>query len=266
MGVKYFVSSDIHSFFDIWMLALESAGFDINNPEHKIILCGDLLDRGDQSLECYQFAKNMIDQDRFIYIRGNHEDLLFDACKQCGRTHIGSHHISNGTIKTIGQLMNKTEYDVLCTVYSVSEWEQFVEPVLEFIRKNTLDYYELGKFVFVHGWVPTTADENGYECVHENWRDGGWSEARWANGMEQAHFELLVPDKTVVCGHWHTSWGHSRYHNEGGEWDPKTANFHPYIDKGIVALDACTAYTRMINVAVVEEKDGEWTIKIEEAD
>lgn len=265
MSTKYFISSDIHSFFDVWMAALQQAGFSKYNTEHKIIVCGDLFDRGNQSRECFEFVSDMIQQDRLIYIRGNHEDLLFDACRQCGRTHIGSHHVSNGTIKTIGNLMNKTEYDILCSVYTSEEWNDFVEPVLRFIDNNAKDYYEVDDFIFVHGWVPTTADEEGHECVHENWREGDWKEARWSNGMEQAHFKLTVPDKTVVCGHWHTSWGHSRYHKDGSEWDLKDANFYPYIDKGIIALDACTAYTSMINVAVLNKEEGKWTIHTPQA-
>ena len=46
--MKYFVSSDIHGFFDEWMFALKRENFDISNPEHKIIVCGDLFDRGRQ--------------------------------------------------------------------------------------------------------------------------------------------------------------------------------------------------------------------------
>ena len=58
--IKYFCSSDIHSFYTEWMLALKSKGFDANNPDHKIIVCGDLLDRGHESIECINFMKNMI--------------------------------------------------------------------------------------------------------------------------------------------------------------------------------------------------------------
>ena len=53
--MKFFVSSDIHGFFDEWQLALNNAGFDINNPNHKIIICGDLFDRGRQSKEIVNF-------------------------------------------------------------------------------------------------------------------------------------------------------------------------------------------------------------------
>ena len=33
--MKYFVSSDIHGFFDEWQSALNEKGFDLNNPEHN---------------------------------------------------------------------------------------------------------------------------------------------------------------------------------------------------------------------------------------
>jgi len=46
--MKYFVSSDIHGHFDEWMNSLAAKGFDINNPQHKIVLCGDIFDRGHQ--------------------------------------------------------------------------------------------------------------------------------------------------------------------------------------------------------------------------
>ena len=72
--MKYFVSSDIHGFFDEWMLALKREHFDINNPEHKIIVCGDLFDRGRRPKQIIDFI--LSHKDKIIVIRGNHEDLL----------------------------------------------------------------------------------------------------------------------------------------------------------------------------------------------
>lgn len=72
--MKYFVSADIHGFYDEWQLALKEKGFDINNSEHKIILCGDLFDRGRQPKEIIDFV--LTHKDKVILIRGNHEDLM----------------------------------------------------------------------------------------------------------------------------------------------------------------------------------------------
>ena len=77
--IKYFACSDIHSFYDEWMLALTNYGFDKTNPDHKVIVCGDLFDRGPQSRECFEFVKTLHSQDRLIYVKGNHEELLFDC-------------------------------------------------------------------------------------------------------------------------------------------------------------------------------------------
>ncbi len=35
--MKYFVSGDIHGFYDEWQNALKDKGFNLDNSEHKII-------------------------------------------------------------------------------------------------------------------------------------------------------------------------------------------------------------------------------------
>ena len=53
-----------------------------------------------------------------------------------------------------------------------------------------------------------------------DWRNADkimWDKARWINGIEAAHAGIIEPGKIIVCGHWHCSFGHSRYENDGGE-------------------------------------------------
>lgn len=250
---RYFCSSDIHSYYDIWMIVLNKLGFDLSNKNHIVVLCGDLFDRGPQSVECYNFVKKLHAEGRLIYIRGNHEDLLFDCVAGLeGKKSLGSHHISNGTIKTIAHFLNCSEYDVLCCVYENQQLQEFKDDVLQFINDTCVDYFELGDKVFVHGWVPTTEDENCCEIISENWRDGDWSHARWECGFDAWRRKLVPADKTVVCGHWHTSYGWSDFRGYS-EWGPD-ACFDVFIDKGIIALDACTAYTKSVNVLVLDEE------------
>ena len=90
-----------------------------------------------------------------------------------------------------------------------------------------------------------------------HWRDvipSLWNKARWINGMEAAHHGILEPGKTIVCGHWHTSFGHCHYEGDGGEFDNKP-NFAPFYDEGIIALDACTACTGKVNCIVLEDEE-----------
>ena len=61
-----------------------------------------------------------------------------------------------------------------------------------------------------------------------------------------------VEGKTIICGHYHTSWGHAYLHDDGFEWGKDVAKFEPFIDDGIIAIDACTAYTGKVNCIVIE--------------
>ena len=82
MTTKYFVVSDVHSFFSLLMQKLEEQGFDITNPCHKIILCGDGYDRGKEAKQMQDFLVSMMQQNRLIYVCGNHEDLLIDMVQE----------------------------------------------------------------------------------------------------------------------------------------------------------------------------------------
>lgn len=235
------------------MLSLHEKGFEENNLEHKIIICGDLFDRGDQSIECYEFVKRMKDQNRLIYIRGNHEDLLIRCVSELTHNrHIGHHHISNGTIKTLSHFMNCSEYDILCNCIDYKIFKNVTDNLLSFIDNTSIDYFELGDKIFVHGWVPTTSDEDNYEVIDINWREGDWEHARWECGFDAWRCKLIPEGKTVVCGHWHTSYGWSEFRGRS-EWG-NDAEFIPFIDNGIIAVDACTAYTHLVNVVVFNER------------
>ena len=76
MGKKFFVTSDVHSFFDELMTALTEKGFDRGNKDHILCICGDLFDRGTQPRQLFEFVKELRAQDRLIYVAGNHESLI----------------------------------------------------------------------------------------------------------------------------------------------------------------------------------------------
>ena len=251
--VKYFVTSDTHGFFDVFYKALLDQGFEIDNPDHKLIICGDLLDRGSQTVEIFEFIRSL--GDRVIYIRGNHEDLLRDCMTEIEAGMIPrTHHFHNGTVKTICQFCGQNEWivydptwrDKICAI---------MQPILDWIDEKCVDYFEVGDYVFVHGWVPC------YQGL-DDFRDAtkeDWQQARWDNGMEMWKYpKCRVVGKTVVCGHWHCSWGWSHIKQERKEY-PKTnridweKSFEPFVEDGIIAIDACTAYSGICNVIVVEE-------------
>lgn len=286
---KYFACSDIHSFYDEWMLALKNKKFNIDNPEHIIIICGDLFDRGPKSFECLNFAIKMLKQNRAICIKGNHECMLEDIFS---RGYLENYDIHNMTNKTIYQLTN---------IYpdNSGDWRRTLELTRVAIQKckenknlmyylhNCKYYYDLGNYVFVHGWLPFEASEIDYHKA----KDYDWiNSAVWYNGMEQWFLKNTIENKTIVCGHWSTSFGNYNFHNSKHEdinkamvymtdnelnkiikckdnkenifetkWFPKLYNKYvdtkPFIDKGIIALDASTYYSRRVNCIVINEKD-----------
>ena len=71
--------------------------------------------------------------------------------------------------------------------------------------------------------------------------------------MEAAHHGIIEPGKTIVCGHWNSSFGHSHYEGDGYEFDDNP-NFDPYYGEGIIALDACTPLSRKVNCIVIQSK------------
>jgi predicted phosphohydrolase len=102
--MKYFVTSDIHSFFSAFKQALDEAGFDKKNKEHILIVDGDLLDRGEETLKTIKFIKS-IPKSRRILIRGNHEYLFRDLVR---RGKALEHDYANCTLKSLLNL-NKEE-------------------------------------------------------------------------------------------------------------------------------------------------------------
>ena len=118
-----------------------------------------------------------------------------------------------------------------------------------------VNYYEDGNYIFVHGWIPSLG---GYPTklpmtYMEDWRhanEEAWRSARWDNGIEASR-AVREPGKTIFCGHWHCSYGHAVLEGKGSEFDDD-ADFTPYYGEGIVALDACTVHSHMVNCVVVE--------------
>lgn len=76
--MRYYVVSDIHGFYSQLIAALNQAGFFADQQPHKLVVPGDLFDRGKEAKELEAFISDLMDTDLVILIRGNHEDLYED--------------------------------------------------------------------------------------------------------------------------------------------------------------------------------------------
>lgn len=274
---KYFVVSDVHSFYDELMKALDEKGFQTDNSDHYLIVAGDLFDRGPKTRELYDFVNRL--GNRFIYVRGNHEDLLEDCVADIvsGRF-IGRHHFGNGTVRTVANFCELEDEWELAVSRRPETLNQLVytktRSLLEFIASKAVDYFELGDYIFVHGWVPTINENLGpfskkpLRLAPKEWWDDQedyssrdiWRDARWTNGMQAWKDGCVIPGKTIVCGHWNCSWGWSYLDHKCKEFPPQGRkgwkdSFQPYIKPGIMAIDACTSYSGIVNCIVIEENN-----------
>ncbi len=264
--MKYFVTSDIHSYYDVFLKALNEQGFEVFNPNHTIIVCGDIFDRGPDSIKIMHFLIDLQKQNRVLLIRGNHEDLLMN-CLRSG-SYTSSDH-SNGTIDTIIQFCEyilgkkilyedfKNNFKQMCKlVLNNNEIIDFIE--------SMLDYYELDSYIFVHGFIPIDYSYS-YPIYSSNWREANkfkWEKARWLNGMDMNLCNIIEENKIIVVGHYHTSYGNVRKeHNfKISEIDAKSLEysdrnlFKPYYNNGIIALDSCCTFTGFLNCIVIEIK------------
>lgn len=260
---KFFVSSDIHSAYTPWMNALNEVGFDEDNDNHKVIVCGDLFDRMDESELVYDWVCYMLQHNRLIYILGNHESLMTECIE---RGYPAGHDWRNGTAKTIIDLDPYAEnfYDACGVVHDK------VKPLFN----KAVNYFETKNYIFVHGWIPVICKDNLPSYYTRNrkfefnpdWRNAHfseWEQARWLNGMAMARKGFIEPGKTIVCGHWNCSYGHhidalkDAIANDTDvtvEEFGETAIWEPYYSDGIIAIDRCTAYTGQVNVLVIEDE------------
>lgn len=242
---KLFVISDVHGFYDEMITALNDAGFDAENPEHWLISCGDHFDRGYRAEDVMNYLMKL---PRKILIRGNHE-MLFE--KMCERGYPHRHDNTNGTLWTACQL-NSFMGDI--------DYDKILKKVKPFFNEM-VNYFETQNHIFVHSWVPLINKDNLPAYYTEdrefefdpNWRNASqkeWNDAMWGNPYELAR-QGLLPDKTIVFGHWHTSYARSLFERKP-QWS-KGADFSIYYGDGYIGIDACTAVSCKVNCLVLED-------------
>lgn len=259
---KYFITSDTHSFYNELIKELNEKHFDVSNNEHILLLCGDLFDRGPDSLKMYNFIKSL-PKERRILIRGNHEYLFIDLLAKDLPDYYDH---TNGTVKTLNDLTNN----------NYSNWYDLVlDKKLDEIKKwilsdEWIDYLETNNYIFTHAFIPLSINPNSpakhmytadISCLSykENWRDSTQKEfenATWGCPWKLAKAGLNRTGKIIVCGHWHTADFFNNLKNLKIKYDLYKSN-PIFISKKykLIGLDACTAATNKINVLVLNEDE-----------
>ena len=235
-----FVVSDIHGHYTQLKAALDAAGFDENRQDHVLLCCGDLFDRGGENVTVYHYIRRL---PRKILVRGNHDERLATVLRT-GR--VERYDERNGGLMTLREFFGpgcvsadgrlRIDHRLL-----ESAWE------LLQLEGQMVDYYETEHYVFTHGWLPLEADGN-VSRIRPDWRDAepeAWHAARYAEWQLLYHTPAKLPDKTIVCGHRTSRYGHF--------FDPERAaeDYGIFHGNGVIAIDACTALSGQVNVLVL---------------
>jgi len=280
--MKYFIVSDLHSFYTELKTALNAAGFDISNNEHVLIVCGDVFDRGSETVELYNFLTSIPD-DRLILIKGNHEYLYEDLLK---KTYPDNYDYSNHTVDTFCHIagyspevmtpsywykLGEVPYDRLRQTWKEIVNEVKNSPITAWLNsKQWKDYFELDKYIFVHSFIPLKNIDHmpGYYINNrwfeyfKDWRTTAtrleWEDATWGcpyqNYISGYFKEEAANGKVLVCGHWVVTDFRQHINNK---WSDDTSI---YKFENIIGLD-CGAWIEgdsfyhPQNVLVIDDKD-----------
>lgn len=261
--MKYFIFSDAHGFYSLLTQSLKKAGFDECNDDHMLISLGDNFDRGEENFKMFLFLKEMKEKEKIVLLKGNHEDLLMDAIDRQKITYID---VTNGTFGTIEEFSR--------TFFGEDKNEMFFDDFPRFYNKlketglfdlisGMGDFYETNHYVFTHGFIPVKGSGN-YQ-YKEDWRKSSPEEfkrSRWINGMDMSmNHSLKEEGKKIVVGHFHTSYGNVRKKygsslplSEYRELEFSDLDlFSVYEDDSVIAIDACTAFSKKMNILVIDD-------------
>jgi len=257
--MKYFVVSDIHGFYEELIESLNSKGYEKDNPNHTLVVLGDIFDRGREPIEVYNFLMS-IPESNLVLVRGNHEDIFKDLLL---KDYPDENDYYNGTFDTFCSIATYLKKDeVFETLKNAKTFYERWDTIKRIVKESEIakfmansprwnNYYEIDNYVLVHGFIPT----KDYENYDPNWRKvtsrKKWEDARWGYGFQ--YYEMgtfqdeIEQGKTLVCGH--VSAREIRNH-----FGSITNNFDIYENDNFIAIDAHTVESHQVNVLVIEKE------------
>jgi len=236
--MKYFCVSDIHGHYDVLVRDLEKSGWDPNNIGHKLIVIGDMVDRGPQNKEVLEFLYKLYKKNKAIIIMGNHDMFLLDFLNgNFAKTSFN--FLYNGHLETIQQLLGHTP-NTLCKFEEDQQELLNKYPYLHEFLSSLLGFYEIGKYIFVHGGVNATLPD---------WRIDTMKNFTWNSQATMTP----VPKKMVVCGHkQNVSLRAPNNYKEYLQYpDIYPDMFKILYLKGSIHIDGSVVATKKINVLVL---------------
>lgn len=280
--MKYFVTSDIHAFSKPFFQAIAFSGFDKNDSNHTLIICGDLIDRGSNILEIYNYLKT-IPKERLILIKGEHEWLYKQLLN---KDHPDNPDYTSGTVRTFcsiaridpESLTRSYWYSRILPKKEYADYETYIRTIWKEIKDRVLNseihawlmsdawrnYYEVDKYIFVHSFIPLKLKAEHMEdywidyTEHfeygPEWREEAvqwdWDAAAWKSPIKLYNAGFFDHEKSLgrvlVCGHWSARDFHEVYNGDFSN------NNNIYYSENLIALDACTILSKHVNMLIID--------------
>ena len=180
--MKYFIVSDIHAHYNVLKKELDKNKF---SPEDKLIVVGDLFDRGKESKEVLIYLKDLWDQGKCEIIMGNHDVFLLDFLNEnyervqfnIERNGFAETLISLSGCHEINQNYPEIRDKIIVNFPYLKEWlESF--PLFK----------ETDSYIFVHG---------GIDGSDPDWKKSTVRDFVWGRQYDLPRHK----DKTVIAGH-----------------------------------------------------------------
>jgi len=201
--MRTIIIGDIHGQYNSFIRLLEKARF--SPTEDRLILLGDLMDRGPDSWEVLKKAIALSEKmgDRFVYIRGSHEKLLLDNSPKL-QDRILWHIVGKDT-----------------TVRSFRKHNDDMFAYVDWIREHSVLYFEEPGLRCLHAAVKehTLADNDEYtllmdhSLVKKNLYDGPLTITGHIHLKQPTYFDgsggtekvlpleklIALPERGIVC-------------------------------------------------------------------
>ena len=154
--------------------------------EDRLILLGDLFDRGPESWEVFETVKALEKEfgERFVLLRGNHEDYLLQEKL------------------TIQQKLIWERVGRGSTVKSFREHGGRMEDAIPWLKEHCRGYWKGEKFQCVHAGLKVDPIEANdiYTMIHDHLEQPVWFTGDGENAEELVYGEWMpLPDKGIIC-------------------------------------------------------------------
>ncbi len=236
---KFFIISDIHSHYSSMIEALNKAQYDEDNPQHHLLVLGDLFDRGNEGCNVLEYLYQLSSQEKATIILGNHDAFLLDFLDG-NFEKVGFNIKHNGfgnTLKQLSDLDPKNSDFELIHKSIVLRY-----PFLHNWLKSFPLYIEIENYIFVHGGVD--GGKLDWKTMSSR-RDFVWS---------REHDLPRVLEKTVVAGHHRVATIRKKTTDYNLLFLHHPEMFDILYEEGKILIDRYVEVSKEINVLILELK------------